>query len=310
MSETLIITVIIPHYNDLKALDTCLSALDRQTYPMAQVEVIVGDNGSPQGLEAVSAVVAGRAKVVLVEERGAGPARNGAVDLANGKILAFTDSDCVPERQWLEAGIAALARYDVVGGHVSVLVEDEERVTPSEAFERVFAFDFKSYIEKKGFTGSGNMFCSIDLFRRVGGFRVGVSEDYEWSKRAQSHGYSLGYEPQAVVGHPARRNWSELTRKWRRVNAETYGLSEGRPWRRLRWLARSLALPASAIVHAPKILFSPKLKTTGERLGGLGVLIGLRIWRMVDAIRLLGETAPAAAVGPNVAPHHLGRPTS
>ena len=289
------VTVIIPHFNDLERLDICLAALQVQTYPRDRVRVIVADNASPQGLEAVQAVAGARAEVVLVTERGAGPARNGAAALATSELLAFTDSDCVPEPQWLEAGIGALARYDFVGGHVTVLVDDEARMTPTEAFERVFAFDFKTYIEQKGFTGSGNLFCARTLFETVGGFRVGVSEDYEWSKRALAAGFRLGYEARAVVGHPARRNWDELTRKWRRVNAETYGLSAGRSGRRLRWLLRSLALPASALVHTPRMLFSPKLSGLSARIGGLGVLYGIRFWRLWDAVGLLTRDDPAAA---------------
>jgi GT2 family glycosyltransferase len=281
------VTVIVPHYNDLERLDMCLAALGAQTYPAGLVRVIVADNNSPQGIEAVRKAAGGRAEVVLVEERGAGPARNGAVALATSELLAFTDSDCLPEAQWLEAGIGALARYDFVGGHVSVLVDDEDRMTPTEAFERVFAFDFKTYIERKGFTGSGNLFCPRSLFETVGGFWVGISEDYEWSKRAQSHGFRLGYEPRAVVGHPARRDWDELTRKWRRVNAETFGLSQGRPGRKFKWLLRTLALPASALAHTPKVLTSPKLHRFSQRWGALRVLYAIRLWRLQDALGLL-----------------------
>lgn len=283
------VSVIIPHYNDLEALDVCLRAVAAQTYPSDRVEVIVADNNSRCGLEQVRAVAAGRAKVILAEEQGAGPARNCAVAQALHEILAFTDSDCVPEPQWLEEGVRALSDYDFVGGHVSVLVEDEANMTPSEAFERVFAFDFKTYIERKGFAGSGNLFCSKALFEQVGGFRVGISEDYEWSKRAQTFGHRLGYAPRAAVGHPARKSWSELTRKWRRLNSETYALSEGRPWRRLRWLIRSLALPASAVAHTPRVLLSPKLNSFSQRMGGVGVLYAIRLWRLANALKLLVE---------------------
>jgi GT2 family glycosyltransferase len=286
-SEQPSVTVIVPHYNDLERLEVCLAALATQTYPSELVRVIVADNGSPQGIEAVRRTAKGRAEVIVVEERGAGPARNGAAALATSEVLAFTDSDCVPEPRWLEAGVGALANHDFVGGHVTVLVEDEERMTPTEAFERVFAFDFKTYIERKGFTGSGNLFCPRALFETVGGFRVGVSEDWEWSKRAQAHGFRLGYEPRAVVGHPARRTWDELTRKWRRVNFETFGLSEGQPGRKMKWLLRTLALPASAVAHTPKVLLSPKLHRPSQRIGALRVLYAIRLWRLQDALTLL-----------------------
>ncbi|HLZ75554.1 glycosyltransferase [Phenylobacterium sp.] len=289
MSEQPTVSVIIPHFNDLVNLDICLAALRAQTYPAGRLQIIVADNASPQGLDAVQAAAGDRAQVVLVEERGAGPARNGGVAKATGEVLAFIDSDCVADPRWIEEGVAALSRFDFVGGQVTVLVSDEQRMTPVEAWERVFAFDFKTYIEKKGFTGSGNLFCPRSLFETVAGFRAGISEDYEWSKRAQSCGFKLGYAPKAIVGHPARRNWEELTRKWRRLNIETYGLSAGRPGRRLRWFLRSLLLPLSAVAHTPKVLTNPGLHTFGQRLGALRVLYAIRLWRVVDSWAVLGR---------------------
>jgi GT2 family glycosyltransferase len=289
------VSVIIPHYRDFEHLDACLRSVAAQSYPAARVEVIVGDNGSPEGIERVREVAAGRAQVLLVEERGAGPARNGAVAHATGEVLAFIDSDCVAEPQWIEEGVRALSGYDFVGGQVKVLVQDEARMTPVEAWERVFAFDFKSYIEKKGFTGSGNLFCPRRVFDAVGGFRVGISEDTEWSLRAVAAGFRLGYAPKAVVGHPARRTWEELTRKWRRLGDESYGLSAGRPGRRLRWAVRGLLMPASAVAHTPKVLLHPGLHTLSQRLAALRVLYAIRFWRLADAVRVLRADARKAA---------------
>lgn len=281
------VSVIIPHYNDLGGLEICLASLEAQTYPADRFEIVVADNGSSQGLAAVEAVVRGRARVVLVEERGAGPARNGAVAVSTGEVLAFIDSDCVADPPWIEEGVRALGGHDFVGGHVKVLVSDEDRMSAVEAFERVFAFDFKTYIEKKGFTGSGNLFCPADLFRAVGGFRVGVSEDTEWSFRARAHGYTLGYAPKAVVGHPARRTWDQLRVKWRKTVRESYGLAGDKPGRTARWTLKALALPLSAIAHTPRVLFSPKLNTLSQRLGGVGVLYAIRFWRIKDSLAVM-----------------------
>lgn len=287
------VSVIIPHYRDLEHLDGCLRALERQTYPRDRFEVIVGDNASPEGEAAVAAVVAGRARLVVVTEKGAGPARNGAVALARHEILAFIDSDCVAEPEWLAEGVAALSRYDFVGGRVKVLVEDVERMTPTEAFERVFAFDFETYINKKGFTGSGNLLCPRSMFETVGGFRTTVSEDVEWSRRARSLGYRLGYAPLAVVGHPGRRTWEELVAKWRRTNVETYKLLTERRGGKLWWLLRSLALPASAIAHTPRVLLSAELDRPAQRCAALLVLYRMRLWRLIHAVGLLARGAAA-----------------
>jgi len=285
------VSVVVPHYHDLGGLALCLAALGNQTYPKDRLEVVIADNASPEGEAAVAEVIAGRAKLVVIGDKGAGPARNGGVAASSGEVLAFIDSDCVAEPAWIEEGVNALGGHDLVGGRVKVLVADPARVTPVEAFERVFAFDFKTYIERKHFTGAGNLFCPRPLFERVGGFKTGVSEDLEWSRRAQTFGYSLGYAPLAIVGHPARRTWAELLAKWRRINVETYGLSAGQRWRRLRWAVRTLLLPASAVVHSAKVLASPELASVGERLGAIAVLFRIRFWRFGDSFRLLFSAA-------------------
>ena len=284
---TAFVSVVVPHYRDLRALDLCLDSLVGQTLPGSRFEVIVADNNSPEGAEVVERAIAGRARLVIVNERGAGPARNGGVAAATGDILAFIDSDCIAAPDWLAEGLEGLRDYDFIGGMVRVLVGDENRMTPSEAFERVFAFDFKNYILVKGFTGSGNLFCSRALFEHVGGFRVGVSEDVEWSHRARSMGYRLGYAPKAVVGHPARSTWPELKKKWIKTNSETYTLMAEKPLGRLKWLVRTLALPLSAVVHTPRVLLSPELNTPAQRLAGVSMLFQTRVWRFFDGVRML-----------------------
>src|SRR5579871_4583516 len=141
------ISVIIPHYNDLKSLDRCLQALDQQSFPKSDFEIIIGDNNSPEGEDAVARTIAGRGRLVVIRERGPGPARNGAVAAATGEILAFTDCDCSPHPDWLAAGLRALQTFDFVGGRMRVVVGDEANVTPVEAFERVFAFRNDKYVE-------------------------------------------------------------------------------------------------------------------------------------------------------------------
>jgi GT2 family glycosyltransferase len=287
------VSVVVPHYHDLTSLDRCLKALIAQTFPADRFEIVVADNASPGGEAEVARTIAGRARLVVVGERGAGPARNGGVQVASGQILAFTDCDCVPEPEWLAEGLKALEACDFVGGRMTVLVDDPIRLSQAEAFETEFAFDNEAYVTRKGFTVTANLFCSRALFDAVGGFRVGVSEDTEWCERARVAGYRIGYAPAAVVGHPARRTWDELLAKWRRLNVESFNLFAHRPGGRLRWLVKSCALPLSALAHTPRVLTSRKLVSLDQRLAALAALYRLRFWRCGESVRLLWTGASA-----------------
>src|SRR6185437_7265885 len=253
-------------------------------------EIVVADNNSPEGAEAIAGVIAGRATLVVVTEKGAGPARNGGVAQAKGELLAFTDCDCLPEPQWLASGLQALERYDIAGGDVRVFPDDMDHMTPVEAFDRVFGFDNALYIRSKGFSVTANLFCSREVFDAVGGFRADMSEDVEWSHRARRCGYRLGYAAQAIVQHPARRTWEELLHKWRRLNRESFGLVPDTARGRLWWRLRSLILPVSALAHTPHMLTTPLLKGWRQRSAGIRTLYRLRLWRMKAAWEIARET--------------------
>lgn len=278
------ISVIVPHYQDLANLDLCLAALGAQT--LAPLEIVVADNGSPAGEAAVLKAIAGRARLVLAPQRGAGAARNAAVAAARGEILAFTDADCRPQSGWLAAGVERLKSCDLAGGQMIVLSQDPASRTGPEAFETIFAFRNEDYVTRKNFTVTANLFCSRRVFEAVGPFDVtGVSEDAEWCLRARDRGFVIGYAPEAVVGHPARRTWDELTRKWRRLDEETFALERNRGAPRAAWWLRCLGLPVSALIHTPKALTARGL-TARERVAATGVLWRLRFWRAADCLRL------------------------
>ncbi len=110
------ISVVIPHLDDIAGLRACIACLDRQTLPRDRFEIVVADNGSSVTLREIEAAAPG-ARIVRITERGAGPARNGGVAASTFPVLAFTDSDCLPEPQWLELeGASVPAGEHVAGG--------------------------------------------------------------------------------------------------------------------------------------------------------------------------------------------------
>lgn len=293
-------SVVIPHFNDLEHLSHCLDLLDRQSVDRASFEVIIADNNSRCGLKAVEAVAAGRARVVPAPEPGAGPARNEGVKAAQGEALAFIDSDCRPAPDWLREGLRGLEHHPIVGGPVLMEPADPEAPTPEEAFDVVFGFNALEFLKHRGFIGSGNLLVRRDVFEAVGGFRSGVSEDVEWSHRARALGYTLHHVPGAVVGHPARRGWTELIRTWSRRTRETYLLTREKPHGKVRWILLSWIVLVSPLPHVLKVLTCPYLKRWSHRWAAIRVLFRLRLYRFVEAYRIM-RTLETQAVAPAVA---------
>jgi GT2 family glycosyltransferase len=288
------VSVIVPHYNDLDNLAVCLEQLRRQGWPRERFEIIVADNNSAGGIEAVRRL-APDLRVVPAPLQGAGPARNEAAAAARGEVLAFIDSDCVAEPGWLAAGVAALWRFDYVGGQVVTALSGHAPVTPAEGYEAVFAFKFKKYIEKDRFSGSGNLFVPRDVFAAVGGFRNGVSEDIDWCRRANALGYRLGYAEDAIVRHAARRDWATLARKWDRVVAERFQLASERAGWRWRWLAYAALVAASPLPHSLLVLRSRNLSGARAKLMALIGLYGIRLYRAGRMATYLAKPSCQAA---------------
>lgn len=285
-----LVSVVIPHFNDLSNLRICYRRIIEQSWPADRLELIIADNNSTCGLEAVRQA-APAAVIVPAAIQGAGAARNAGIAASHGEVLALIDSDCVPRPDWIAEGVRALQQFDFVGGRVLTTSLAPDRPNSVEAYEKVFNFNFRRYIEKVGFTGTGNMFVRREVFDKVGGFRLVVSEDVDWSFRARALGYRLGYADTAVVSHPARRNWQELRRRWLRIQDEHYALAKERSHGRLLFLVKALLMPASVAPHTLKVLLSPQLPTLFSRLGAIAILTRLRFWRAYRMLYLIAADA-------------------
>ena len=266
------VAVIIPHYNDHERLARCLAALLPQ---MGASDVVVVDNGSPIAPDVPQGV-----RLVIERRQGAANARNRGVAETTAERLLFLDCDCIPTADWLATAAAAVERADIVGGTVTLFDEGAPPRSGAEAFETVFAFDNQRYITRQGFSVTANLLTTRRVFEAVGGFRAGLPEDRDWCQRARAAGFELIHDDRLRVAHPTRCDWPALARKWRRLSDEAWGLVQEQPLARMKWAARALLMPLSALLHIPRILRHAGLNGPGERLAAIATLWRLRAARM------------------------------
>lgn len=278
--------VIIPHKDDLVRLDQCLAAL-MPTLPDG-ISVVVVDNGSEGDVAGVLSQYPG---VDLLREplAGAANARNRGVAETDAPLLLFLDADCLPDANWAETALAVAGQGDLVTGEVYVFHENDGPEadglqTGAQAFEQVFAFDFRTYVARDGFAGTGNLVTRREVFNTVGPFRAGMSEDKDWCQRATALGFTLIYVHDMRVGHPSRSDWAALSRKWQRLTDEAWELHRADGKTRAAWILRALAMPASVVAHAPKVLRASGL-TWMEKVRALMTLARIRLARMVWMLR-------------------------
>ena len=125
-----------------------------------------------------------------------------------------------------------------------------------------------------------NLLTRRDVFDAVGGFRAGLSEDADWCLRARAIGYRLAYADELRVAHPSRGDMSALLRKWRRLVDEGFGLNGSDPIGRFIWAVKALLMPVSVLIHTPRILMHPALRSGPERYRAWTTLAYLRLLRM------------------------------
>lgn len=268
--------VIIPHYNDVTRLLRCLDALVPQLDD--KTELLVVDNNSSADLSPLF-VAYPDLRVVNESKKGAAEARNRGVLETNAPILFFLDCDCVPAAHWLQTAQEIHGTADVIGGQITVFDETPAPRSGAEAFEAVFAFDNRAYVEAKGFSVTANLLTRRTVFEATGPFIAGLSEDLDWCHRATAAGFGLRYADDLQVSHPSRSDWAALRKKWQRLTEESFGVNGTHgAAARLRWLLRAVLMPVSALAHTPRVLKSQKL-TGQERGRAVATLWRLRLQR-------------------------------
>jgi GT2 family glycosyltransferase len=212
------ISVIIPTYHDWDRLKLCLDALSNQILSQESFEVIVVNN-DPKNLVPFSTNVS---NVIFVDEdkQGSYAARNKGLSLAKGDIIAFTDSDCIPEANWLSNALEVFNKNPDacrIAGRIKLFSNSKEN--NAILFERVFAFKQKQYAERLGTALTANLLVKKKLFHNVGLFNDQLMSggDVEWGIRARNAGFPIVFSENVQINHPARESVQELIEKRRRT---------------------------------------------------------------------------------------------
>jgi GT2 family glycosyltransferase len=219
------VSVIIPTYNRKSELEQLLAALAGQTLPSGSFEVIVIDDGSDDGtrewLRERASGFGFSFSWFAQERRGPGAARNLGMKHAAGGILAFIDTDCIPQPDWLEQLIQpfASARVGAAGGRE---IMDER----DPLLMRCFHYLMTAPLTTGGMRGregkrlarfyprTFNMAISRKAYEATGGFRsMYHAEDIELSFRIREAGFELLYEGRAQVYHRRRSTVAQYARQ-------------------------------------------------------------------------------------------------
>jgi glycosyltransferase involved in cell wall biosynthesis len=215
-----LVSVIVPVWNDLAGIEQCLAALRLQSYPHSRLQIIVVDNGSTDGSCECAQSFSG-VTVLREPEPGSYAARNAGLAHAQGTYVAFLDSDCVPDRRWVEQAVTFAMRHSnlgVLAGRVTVANGDRSSPSAAALYERMFSFNQKANAEG-GTCITANWLSPKTILDSFGGFDATLKSggDSKLSREISQAGHSVLYSDAMIVHHPARATISELISKRRRV---------------------------------------------------------------------------------------------
>lgn len=199
MNDRPLFSVIIPTYHRNDLLAKCLDCLAPgvQILPAEQYEVIVTDDGSQTTAQDMISDRYPWVKWVAAPHQGPATNRNNGSKYAQGKWLVFTDDDCLPDSQWLEAYSQAIFNQPdclVFEGRTYVN-------SPRKSLAETAPIN-----ETGGYLWSCNLAIQKQLFESLGGFDsrfpYAAMEDVDLRLRLTKSGYNFSFIQLASVCHP------------------------------------------------------------------------------------------------------------
>jgi GT2 family glycosyltransferase len=200
------VSVVAASYNGERTLEICLQSLEKLNYP--DYEVILVDDGSTDRTEQICKKFGYLRYIRHEKNEGLSVARNTGIAAAQGEIVAFTDSDCRADEDWLYYLIGSLlnSEFAGIGGHNLLPPEDSwiaaaVMVSPGGPAHVMLTDRVAEHIPG----------CNMAFYKwaleEMGAFdpifrKAGDDVDVCW--RLQQQGYTLGFSPAGFVWHYRR----------------------------------------------------------------------------------------------------------
>lgn len=208
-------SIIIPTFNGASRIGSCLDALTAQLRGR-DIEILVIDDGSKDN---TAEVVRHYSAVRLISQANAGPAaaRNHGARVARGKILLFTDDDCVPMPNWLDAMLNCFNDPEIVGAKGIYRTRQKSLAARFVQIEYEDKYRLMANLPTIDFIDTYSAGFIRDRFQEMNGydtsFPVACAEDIELSYRMSARGWKMKFAPEAIVYHTHPASLSSYLKK-------------------------------------------------------------------------------------------------
>lgn len=272
-------TVAVCTYNRAERLPACLNSLVGQEFGDLYEVIVVDDGSTDDTGGVVSKVEAASGADLQIRyvrhpvNRGLNVARNSAIEAARGKIVAFTDDDCVATPSWLqlledyharEPEVAAVGGLAINGLEGNLIAEIAQHITVNKLFKY-----HDPDTGRAEFLVGNNMSFKKWIFDEVGGFdqriRFGY-EEVEFESRLLSRGYEMLFVPEAIIIHYQYSTLWSMVKQYYKYEVDSKSTSEEKSALAERLAGTKLEVRRSLPARVRRVLAEPG--EIAERLSG------------------------------------------
>jgi len=271
-----IISIVIPTKNNGDILEKCLFSIQNLDYPEDRLEVIIVDGHSAD--DTVEIAEKCGCKVIFEDKGTISYARDIGVRQAKGKFIAFTDADCVVDRNWIKELMKHFSNNKVAAvGGPNITPEDDSVF--AKCVGVILSFLSKpgaryGFCEEEVREVYHNPTCNV-IYRKsvlddVGGFNHSLVtvDDEELDYRIRKRECRILYTPHAVVYHYRRPTWKRFMKM-----AWNYGLGRMQAIKLHRDMGRWFHYTPSLVISAIFFLLILSLSSMVYLQGALSILI-------------------------------------
>lgn len=206
-----IVSVIIPAAR-IRLVPELIERLCQQTIGYENMEIIIVCNEG----ESLAITIDKICFIPVAKTTNAPTRRNIGMDAARGEIFLFLDDDCLPLPNLVERHLDWHHQdRKIVGGSVTFTTDSYLQLADNvSAFHDLLTFTAKG---ERPYLVTANMSVHRSVVEKVGFMRTDLdrADDLEWTARFRKHGYSLFFDPQAIVIHdPPRTSWQTVWQHW------------------------------------------------------------------------------------------------